>query len=209
MFGPGFRYICIVSIGWKRYISFFIQEKMMFRVLGLLVVLGLVGCASTESKDYRPYKSREKKAYARADRSVSFEDVKTNFQAHVETEVAWAGIINDIQFKEMERTIQVAFDIDQRAFDWQKHGDGKSYKLSATSGGNLTAGWTVDKPARISYLQTLAKPGYMIVIYGKPWKRIGDRIQLAATAVRPIKPGNYEILPLIGMSADGEETTAD
>lgn len=168
----------------------------MFRGWSLLVLLALAGCASTGSQNYKPYKSREKQAFERADRSISFTEVKTSFQSYVGTEIAWAGIIDDIQFKETERTIQVAFDIEQHGFDWKKHRGGEPYRLSSESAGRIKAGWVVDKPARISYLKTLAKPGYMILVYGKPWKRSGDEIQLAATAVRPIHPGDFEVLPV-------------
>ncbi|MDZ8119788.1 hypothetical protein [Pontiella agarivorans] len=168
------------------------------RIFILLISGVLAGCASTGPRAYKPYKSREKKAFGRADRAVNFHDVKTNFQAYAETEVAWAGIIDDIQFKETERTIQVAFDIDYRDFDWKYHKRGNPYRLSAESGGRIKAGWTVDKPARISYLKTLAKPGYMIVVYGRPWDLDDDTIQLAATAVRPIKKRDYDFFPEAG-----------
>lgn len=177
------------------------------RLIAVLFCLVLVGCASVGTNDYKPYKNREKEAYSRADRSVTFSDVRTNFMNYVDTEVAWAGIINDIQFKETERTIQVAFDIDYHTFDWKDHGGGEPYKLPEASEGQFKAGWTVDKPARISYLKTLAKPGYMIIVYGKPWRRVEDTIQLAATAVRPIKAGDYEIVPMVGNA--GEEARAE
>lgn len=177
----------------------------MLKWMPLLVLPILAGCASTETKEYKPYKNREKKAYARADRSVGFSDVRTNFQAHVETEVAWAGIIRDIQFKETERTIQVAFEVEYRDFDWMESRAGTPYSLSAESAGSFKAGWTVEKPARISYLRTLAKPGYMIVIYGKPWRRVHDTIQLAATAVRPIKESKFEFLPSIDDGKDVQD----
>lgn len=181
----------------------------MYKSLSLLVLLALAGCASVGSNEYKPYKSREKQAYARADRSVTFQHVTTNFNACIEAEVAWAGIIDDIQFKETERTIQVAFDIDHREFDWMDHGGGRPYKLGAENKGRIKVGWTVDKPARISNLKTRAKPGYMIMVYGKPWRREGHEIQLAATAVRPIKESDFEILPRSGTSDEGAEEAKD
>ncbi len=179
------------------------------KYVALLLCAVLTGCASVSTQSYRPYKNREKKAYARADRSIPFDEVKTNFQAYAETEVAWAGIIDDIQFKENERTIQVAFDVDHRTFDWMDHGGGSRYRLSAESAGRIKVGWTVDKPARISYLKTLAKPGYMIIVYGKPWRQGDGAIQLAATAVRPIKSGAVEFLPGVGKEAGEEVPAAD
>ena len=167
----------------------------MPRSIAFFILLLLAGCASVGTRDYKPHKSREKKAHARADRSVTMQDVLTNFQALVETEVAWAGIISDLQFNETERTIQVAFDVDYRDFDWKDYGGRRPYRLSAESGGRFRTGWSVDKPARISFLKTLAKPGYMIVVYGKPWQRDGDTVQLVATSVRPISDGDFELVP--------------
>ncbi|MDF7825036.1 hypothetical protein P4B35_13520 [Pontiellaceae bacterium B12227] len=182
----------------------------MFRSLVLLSVLLVFGCASVQEGAYEPYKSREKKAFARADRSVEIIDVQTNFYAYVETEVAWAGLIEDIQFKETERTIQVAFSIEHRAFDWLDHGGAMPYQLSAEGQGSFRAGWTVDKPARISHLKTLAKPGYMIVIYGKPYRMEGGVIQLAATAVRPIKNTQFAAgVPMSGKISDAEQEEQD
>ncbi|QBG47533.1 hypothetical protein EGM51_09065 [Verrucomicrobia bacterium S94] len=174
------------------------------RIFVLLVSGMLAGCASTGSKVYKPHSSREKKAFVRADRSVTFADVQTNFQTYLETEVAWAGVIRGIEFKETERTIQVAFDIDYHDFDWRNYGGGKPYRLAAENGGRFKAGWTVDKPTRISYLKTLAKPGYMILVYGKPWRRDDTAVLLAATAVRLVSTGDYELLPEEGMEHQTE-----
>lgn len=160
----------------------------------MIGILALTGCATQGPDSYTPYKTREKKAYARADRSITPSDVKTNFQANVTTEVAWVGIIKDIQFRETERTIQVAFGIDHRNFDWIRHRAGKLYHLTNSGEGQFLAGWTVDKPARISHLKTLATPGDMIVVYGKPYKVENGVIQIVATSVRPIKKSKYEVL---------------
>lgn len=175
--------------------------SMGWALLGLLV---LAGCASkTGFTAYKPYKDRERRAFERADFSAAFADVQTNFQRYAETEVAWAGIIRRVRFHETERTIQAAFEIEQRGFDWKKYSAGEPYQLSAVSAGTIKAGWTVDKPSRISYLKSLAKPGCMIVVYGKPWQCAGDEIQLAASAVRPIRPGRF------GIRRDGEGPAAD
>lgn len=165
----------------------------MCRYLVLLGVLLSFGCVSKQEGAYKPYKSREKKALARVDRSIEMIDVQTNFNAYVGAEVVWAGIIEEIQFKETERTIQVAFSIDHREFDWMDHGGKAPYRLSAEGQGRFRAGWAVDKPARISNLKTLAKPGYMILIYGTPYRLEDGLVQLVATAVRPIKEDEFSI----------------
>ena len=182
----------------------------MYRYLVFLSVLLSFGCASVKESAYKPYKTREKKAFSRADRAVEIIDVQTNFQAYVGTEVAWAGIIEDIQFKETERTIQVAFSVEHREFDWVDHGGGVPYQLSAEGQGGFKAGWVVDKPARISYLKALAKPGYMIVIYGKPYRMENGVVQLAATAVRPIKAGEFRVeVPEVGNDPENERKDKD
>jgi hypothetical protein len=166
---------------------------MMIRV-ALIGVIFLSGCAMQRNTAYRPYKSREKKAFSQADRSIGLMEVQTNFNAYVTNEVVWAGIIEDVQFKETERTVQVAFEVDQRDFNWEK-----PYQLSAEGEGRFRAGWVIDKPTRISVLQSRAQPGYMIIIYGKPFKMQNGVVQLAATAVRPIKTSKFSVdLPVSG-----------
>jgi hypothetical protein len=160
----------------------------MIKRIALLGVMILSGCATQGPKNYRPHKGCEKEVFAQADRSISLAEVKTNFNAYVTNEVAWAGIIEDVQFKETERTVQVAFEVDQREFNWET-----PYRLSDEGDGRFRAGWVIDKPTRISVLKSQAKPGYMIIIYGKPFQMQNGVIQLAATAVRPIKTGKFEI----------------
>ena len=166
------------------------------RHLVLLGLLSLVGCASVEQGSYRPVKGKEKQAFARADRDVSPADVRKDFQALENTEVAWAGIIKDVQFNETERTIQVAFQIEHRGFDWKNHGGGKPFRLSAEGDGLFRAGWVVDKPTRISYLKMLAAPGDMLIVYGKPYRMKDWVIQLSATAIRPVRAGDYSVAEL-------------
>ena len=171
-----------------------------FLLLGMVLV---AGCSTVERGRYRPRSGNEKKAHGRADRSVSPADVKADFAAFANTEVAWAGIISDVQFKETERTIQVAFQVEHRDFDWKDHGGGKPYRLSSTGEGLFLAGWTVNKPARIDYLRSRAKSGYMIVVHGKPYQTRAGVVQLSATAVRPVKTGDFELL---NEAAAAEET---
>ncbi len=162
-----------------------------FLVLGMVLV---AGCSTVEQGSYRPKSGNEKKVHGRADRSVRPADVTADFKAFENTEVAWAGIITEVQFKETERTIQVAFKVEHRDFDWKDHGGGKPYHLSATGDGLFLAGWAVNKPARIDYLRSRAKPGYMIVVHGKPYQTRAGLVQLSATAVRPIKTSDFELL---------------
>ena len=182
----------------------------MYRYVVMLAVVLSWGCASMEDTSYKPYKNREKKAFSRADRSISILDVQTNFQAHVGTELAWAGIIEDVQYKETERTIQVAFKVEHREFDWMDHGGGTPYHLAAEGQGSFRAGWIVDKPARISHLKTLAKPGDMIVVYGQLYRMEDGVVQLAATAVRPIKTADFKVgVPKVGNVPDKEQEDSD
>ncbi len=158
---------------------------------GLLI---LTGCATMEDGVYRPKSSKEKAAFSKAVKDVSPADVRQNFRALESTEMAWAGVIKDIQFKETERTIQVAFQIDHRSFDWTDHGGDKPYRLSSTGDGVFVAGWIVRKPTTIGKLKTEAKAGYMMLVYGKPYQMKEGVIQVSTSALRLIKTNDYEVM---------------
>ena len=157
---------------------------------GLLLV---AGCASTKNGEYRPAKSREKEAFAVADRTVSPNDVRAGFRGLEATEVAWAGIITDVQFEEKERKYQVAFEVEHRPFDWQNHGGSQPFHLGSKGEGAFVAGWYANKPTSIWRLRQLADVGDMIIVYGKPYRMRDGVIQLAATAIRPIKAEDFEV----------------
>jgi hypothetical protein len=165
--------------------------------LALMGVLVLVGCTTIDTGTYRPKSGKEKAAFARSVSDVSPSDVQKDFHSLETTEMVWAGVISDIQFKETERTVQVAFQIDHRSFDWKDYGGGKPYRLSAEGDGPFVAGWTVDKPTSIAKLKAQAKPGYMILVYGKPYQMRGGVVQLSATALRLIKADDYEVLAIV------------
>jgi len=110
-----------------------------------------------------------------------------------EQEVAWAGVIEDVQYRETERTVQVAFRVDHRSFDWKNHGGSRPYQLSKKGDGVFMAGWVVQKPTRISFLKTLSRPGDMIIVYGTPYRMKKGIIQLSASAIRPISEKDYSI----------------
>jgi len=161
----------------------------------LCAILFLVGCATVEKGAYPPKSSKEKKAFAQASREIQPKDVRADFHAAEKSVMAWAGVIKDIQYKETERTVQVAFKVDHRNFDWKDHGGSTPYQLSAEGDGIFLAGWTVQKPTRISYLKTLSKPGDMLIVYGTPYRMTGGSlIQLKASAIRSIHEGNYRVV---------------
>jgi hypothetical protein len=178
------------------------------RYVVLFGLLSLVGCASVEQGAYRPVKSKEKQAFARADRGVAPADVKKNFRALENTEVAWAGIIKDVQFNETERTFQVAFEVEHRGFDWKDHGGGAPFRLSSEGDGLFRAGWVVDKPTRISYLKMLAGPGDMLIVYGKPYRMKDWVIQLAATAIRPVRDSDFIVVEPVA-EAEGPDPVVE
>jgi len=66
----------------------------------------------------------------------------------------------------------------------------------------FAAGWTVNKPARISVLKTQAEPGDMILVYGRLYRMKDGVIQLAATSVRPIKTGDFTVESAMPESED-------
>ena len=103
-----------------------------FLILSLLTV---AGCSTFHETDYHPKSSKEKKAYVTAVRGIPLSYVQDDLERHLGVEVGWAGIIKDIQFKETERTIQVAFEVEHREFDWRDHGGGRPYHLSAKGDG--------------------------------------------------------------------------
>ncbi len=153
----------------------------------------LAGCATYEDGRYRPVTGTEKEVFARADQRITPSDVRQNFDAFKTNDVAWVGIIKDIRFKETERTIQVAFQVEHRHFDWLTHDGAAAYHLSAEGEGEFMVGWSVRKPTSIGRLKAQAKPGYMLVAYGTPYRIIDGVIQLAATAVRPVSAGQFTI----------------
>ncbi len=161
----------------------------MIKRVACFGILLLAGCATYEEGGYRPRSAREKKAFARISRSVTPNDVREDFHALRNSEVAWAGIIKEIQFKEVERAIQVAFFVEHRHFDWTD----KPYRLSAEGEGEFVAGQSVDKPVSISRLEKLARPGDMLVAYGTPFRIRDGVIQLRTSSVRPIPKRAFSI----------------
>jgi hypothetical protein len=176
-------------------------------ILGCLLLA--VGCTSVDPKPYRPKGGREKAAFTRVDRLIGPKLVLEDFETHRDVEVAWAGIIEDIQYNETERTIQVAFKVGHRGFDWIDHGGGRPYQLSGVGEGHFVAGWVVPKPASINYLKALAGAGDMIVIYGKPYQVKDDVIQLAATALRIVDDGDFEVVQVLPVAGEGTDVLAD
>ena len=168
-------------------------KRRIQQFAGVLGALLLAGCATIEKGAYHPRSGKEKQAFARANRDVTPSAVKKDFQTLKNSELAWAGVIKDVQYKETERTIQVAFEVDHRHFDWKDYGGGEPYRLSIEGDGIFIVGWVVDKPTRISYLKSLAKPGDMLIAYGKPYRMTDGVVQLAATAVRPVSSGDYVV----------------
>jgi hypothetical protein len=177
------------------------MEFLIMNRMALLVLLFLAGCATVDREGYRPKSAKEKKAFLHANRSVGPNDVRRHFHRLEATEVVWAGIIKEVQFKEAERTIQVAFRVEHRHFDWS----GKPYRLSSEGEGEFVAGQSIDKPASISRLRSMAKPGYMLVVYGKPYRMVNGVIHLVATSVRPISVDEFRIIPSEKHSDDSQE----
>ena len=167
------------------------REPAMKRLtIQLSLTAGLVallaGCSSVPKGTYRPASSKEKQALATAFRAIYPNDVRADVQSFEKMQIAWVGEIKELEFREDDDAVQVAFLLDHRYFDWKEHPGDKPYHLSATGEGSFAAGWTVPKPTSISHLKKLAKPGYMLVVYGMPSGLRGETVRLEATAVRVI-----------------------
>jgi hypothetical protein len=162
--------------------------------LSMALVLLVAGCASVGGRSYHPAKSVEKKAFARADRSISPNAVRADYVSYRGTEVAWAGIIKNVQYSETERTYLIAFEVEHCGFDWMEHGGNETFRLTSPGEGTFTAGWYANKPTRVSYLKLLAAPGDMLIVYGKPHQMKNGVVQLAATAIRPVKAGGFSVV---------------
>ncbi len=175
------------------------------RIAVLVGLLVLMGCATVEKGVYRPKNGKEKTALSRAVKDIAPSDVRKDFRGLEDTELAWAGVIKEIQFKETERTVQVAFQVDHRNFNWKDYGGKKSYRLSAVGEGTFVAGWTVPKPTSIAKLKTQAKSGYMILVYGKPYRMKDGIVQLSATALRLIPENDYEVLTATAAEDEKED----
>lgn len=168
---------------------------MVRSLLTVLSIALVTGCASTGTKPYQPTSPTEKEAFSIADKTISMEDVRANFNAYKrDSEIAWAGIIKKVQFAEKERSVQVGFVIEHHDFDWTKHSSGPEFQLSKESSGTFLAGWVVQKPTRISYLKQLAKPGDMIIVYGKPHRIKGSTIHIIASAIHPIPAKEFTLI---------------
>ena len=65
-----------------------------------LCLILVAGCSTYDNSDYRPKTAKEKEAFPRANKNVQPSDVQKDFEQFRYTEIAWAGIIEDIQFKD-------------------------------------------------------------------------------------------------------------
>jgi hypothetical protein len=154
---------------------------------GIITALALLmaGCSTPGLRDYRPQNGREVQLLGKAVRTITPADVRKDFSGNAATLVVWVGIIKKIEFRETERTIQVAFLLDHRRFDWLEHReDDAPYHLSEKGAGEFTAGWTVNKPTRINYLKSLSEPGDALVVYGTPYSIKNGIVRLDASHVR-------------------------
>ncbi len=158
----------------------------MVKYAVLLGFFVLTGCASKVG-EYAPKSKVEGAAFASADLSITPEAVRKNFEEYRGTNVAWAGIIREVDYKETERTIQVAFLVDQHDFDWKLHKGDQPFKLESERGGPFAAGWEVKKPTRASLLRKQAGPGDMLIAYGQPVKVRAGVIQLKTDQIRAVK----------------------
>jgi hypothetical protein len=171
---------------------------------GLVVLCGIMltaGCAN-KPKALRPYvptSDKEAEAFAKTDFSLTFSQVAKEIDFHVVTDIAWTGIIEDIDFREQRDRVQVALRVREHAFDWIDRGtDTGRYYLSQASAGYFMAGIDVMKPTSIQRLKRQASVGDMIIVYGHPRILHEDgTIQIKAFSVRPIPADQVRFAPAL------------
>lgn len=161
-------------------------------IAGMAVVL-LAGCSTVKTGSYRPDSPKERTAYRRASKMIALADVQEDRGAYLEQMVAWAGVIEDVKFRQTERAVQIAFSVRQHDFDWLEPQGEALYELSTESDGIFFAGLSVPMPTQISYLKGLAEKGDMLIVYGKPVPGNGT-VQLRAKTVRAIDRQDFAII---------------
>jgi hypothetical protein len=158
-------------------------------VLFLSIVV-LAGCATVDKHSYNPVSPQETAAFTRADRSLGPGDVSRDFEALKDAELAWAGVIKAVKFKENGDNVFVAFRVEHRHFDWS----GKPYLLSSEGDGEFMSGQSLTKSDNIEFLRATMLPGSMLIVYGKPL-RVSESgmIQLSASSIRPVLLSEFSV----------------
>jgi hypothetical protein len=170
------------------------------RCLFLLLVGALSACSSTPRSGtfpYDPIAALEREALEAAERDLSPQKVRESGEAALGRRVAWAGILESYELREIEGTEFVAFTAQHRFFDWQVTlGPGTVlYRPSNRGEGRFRVIWPV--PSNLSgRVHEVTHAGDMILAYGPVVEIQEEAIGIhPADFVRYVSAEYFEVNP--------------
>ena len=122
---------------------------------------------------YRPASPREERAIASSTRDVYPDDVRADLLRH-QVQVAWAGLLQQIEFGGSAPHIVATVTVEHHYFDWiEDHGAQSEIHLMSPRGeGSFRCSWPVDPAIDVANLRRFVVAGTMVVAYGTPARRV-------------------------------------
>lgn len=149
----------------------------------------VVVATAPSSRDYQPASPAEKAEMDRSTYSVHPDDVRADIDHH-RVQVAWTGVLRDVQFSGAPEKPTVSALVDHHYFDWIDDRSARSERFLPSPRGEgqfrftrpLSPAWD------IAAMKEAAPPGSMVVVYGTPSKIEGAVVDLGEAAYARVIP---------------------
>lgn len=165
------------------------KKTALHSVILLMTIIYLTGCVV----GYKPQTEWEQREFKNADFNIYPDNVRSDLAKYKNTEVAWAGIIEESEFYEQENTYQVLLLMEHHYFDWKvdKMGSPQLYYPSAEGEGMFQTTWYLKKDADLDYFIDRFGAGNLAIVYAKPDTVIDDVVLVNADYIRIIDKEHF------------------
>jgi hypothetical protein len=160
------------------------------RSLALLILLS--GCLPfPHTRAYRPVSTLERQAFDRASQDVFPDDVRNAPADHSGTILVWPGVILSSEFVDHGDRVEIQLLLEHHYYDWIEDFGAQRERifLSPRGEGRLRTSWIVRKGGDTEALRKAARPGTLLILYGRPDQVADDgSISVRAVYIRAIDP---------------------
>lgn len=155
----------------------------------LVVLLLLGGCV----RNYSPQSSWESQEFQRSDFTIHPNDVRFKLSQWRDFQIAWAGIIQEVEFYQTESSYEVILLMEHHYFDWKEENfePDQMYYLSSVGQGLFQTNWYLKKSADLEYFKSRFTVGNLAIVYALPDTVVEEVVLVKSRYLRIIDRKNF------------------
>jgi hypothetical protein len=144
-------------------------------------------------RGYQPHSVWERDVYHQSNFKIHPDDVREKLKRYRKEQIAWVGIIQEVEFYDNPANYEIILLLEHRYFDWNLDvtDDPQIFYPSTRGEGLFQTTWFLKKSADLEYFSERFEPENLAMVYAVPDTVIDDIVLVKSRYIRIIDKNDY------------------